>query len=187
MPRVRRALAAGRNRPCREHSTTRRTCRRRRASHGSSGSRWNERAGPSSSSVETACLWRSRLFGVITISGLRKLRRIWRRSRWKYLRRRGAVARPACCPRRTAAGSARGGRASAPAPGLRSRAAAACTRPRHAQPLRFAGADELVDDDLRAVGEVAELGLPDHQRVAARPASSRTRSRAPPPRTAGCR
>ena len=34
-----------------------------------------------------------------------------------------------------------------------------------AAPLGFAGADELVDDDLRAVGEVAELRFPDHERV----------------------
>ncbi len=32
-------------------------------------------------------------------------------------------------------------------------------------PLRLAGGDELVDDRLRAVGEVAELRLPAHQRV----------------------
>ena len=31
-------------------------------------------------------------------------------------------------------------------------------------PLGFAGGDELVDDDLRAVGEVAELGLPEDER-----------------------
>ena len=30
-------------------------------------------------------------------------------------------------------------------------------------PLGFAGGDELVDDDLRAVGEVAELGLPEDE------------------------
>ena len=35
----------------------------------------------------------------------------------------------------------------------------------HAQPLALARADELVDDDLRAVGEVAELRLPHHQAV----------------------
>src|SRR6266851_1447678 len=34
---------------------------------------------------------------------------------------------------------------------------------RHAQPLRFAGADELVDNDLGAVGEIAELRLPQDQ------------------------
>ena len=36
---------------------------------------------------------------------------------------------------------------------------------RHAEPFPLAGGDELVDDDLRAVGEVAELRLPQHQRV----------------------
>ena len=30
----------------------------------------------------------------------------------------------------------------------------------HAQPLALAGRDELIEHDLRAVGEVAELGLP---------------------------
>ena len=30
-------------------------------------------------------------------------------------------------------------------------------------PLGFAGGDELVDDDLRAVGEVAELGFPEDE------------------------
>ena len=35
----------------------------------------------------------------------------------------------------------------------------------HAQPLALARADELVDDDLRAVGEVAELRFPQHQRI----------------------
>jgi hypothetical protein len=32
---------------------------------------------------------------------------------------------------------------------------------RHAQPFRFARADELVEHDLRAVGEIAELRLPE--------------------------
>ncbi len=32
-------------------------------------------------------------------------------------------------------------------------------------PLVFSGRDELIDDDLRAVGEVAELRLPRHQRL----------------------
>ncbi len=33
----------------------------------------------------------------------------------------------------------------------------------HAQPLRLAARQELVDDHLRAVGEIAELRLPQHQ------------------------
>ncbi len=53
-----------------------------------------------------------------------------------------------------------------------------------ALPLRFARADELVDDDLGAVGEVAVLAFPDHQRSAARWWSSRTRSPSPPLRRA---
>ena len=72
--------------------------------------------------------------------------------------------RPACCSRRTAAGSARGAPRNAPAPAPRSRAAG--TAPgRRAAPLGLAGADELVDDHLGAVGEVAELAFPDHQAV----------------------
>ncbi len=35
----------------------------------------------------------------------------------------------------------------------------------HAPPLGFAGEDELVNDRRGAVGEVAELGFPDHQRI----------------------
>jgi hypothetical protein len=35
----------------------------------------------------------------------------------------------------------------------------------HAQPLHLARGDELVDDDLRAIGEVAELRFPQHQRA----------------------
>ena len=34
-----------------------------------------------------------------------------------------------------------------------------------AAPFHFAGADELIDDDLRTVGKIAELGFPDHQCV----------------------
>ena len=37
--------------------------------------------------------------------------------------------------------------------------------PGHAQPLALARRDELVDDHLGAVGEVAELRLPQGQRV----------------------
>src|SRR5207248_11378430 len=33
------------------------------------------------------------------------------------------------------------------------------------QPLRLAGGDELVDDRLRAIGEVPELRFPQHQRL----------------------
>ena len=40
--------------------------------------------------------------------------------------------------------------------------------PLAAAPLHFARGDELVDHHLRAVGEVAELGFPDHQGVGIR-------------------
>src|SRR5579883_108817 len=36
---------------------------------------------------------------------------------------------------------------------------------RHAQPFALARRDELVEDDLGAIGEIAKLGLPDRQRV----------------------
>ena len=47
--------------------------------------------------------------------------------------------------------------------------------------------DELVDDHLRAVREVAELRLPERERLRDPRRCSRTRSRARPPRRAGCR
>ena len=43
-------------------------------------------------------------------------------------------------------------------------------------PLVLGGHQELVDDDLGAVHEVAELGLPDHERRRVASPSSRTRS-----------
>ena len=35
----------------------------------------------------------------------------------------------------------------------------------HAAPFCFAGADELINNHLGAIGEIAELAVPDHQRV----------------------
>ena len=121
-----------------------------------------------SCSVETARGWRSRLLGVKTISGLRMPRRsvppyIWRRSRWKYCA--GVVQLHTCML--FSAHSVR----------KRSMRALECSGPwpfeavrqQHHQaarlaPLGFGAGDELVDHDLRAVGEVAELRFPDHQR-----------------------
>src|SRR5262245_49177437 len=37
--------------------------------------------------------------------------------------------------------------------------------PRHAEPFALARGNELIDDDLRAVGEIAELRFPQHERV----------------------
>ena len=113
---------------------------------------------------ETASLWRSMLLGVNTTSGLRHGRSACRRSRWKYcaavegwqiwmLSSRGELQ---------VALDARAGV-------LRPLAFVA-VRQQHDDageqtPLVLAGGDELVDDDLRAVGEVAELRLPEHQRL----------------------
>ncbi len=36
---------------------------------------------------------------------------------------------------------------------------------RHAQPFALAGRDELVEQHLRSVGEIAELRLPQRQRI----------------------
>ena len=35
----------------------------------------------------------------------------------------------------------------------------------HAQPFGFARVDELIEHDLRAIGKIAKLGFPHHQRV----------------------
>ena len=56
-----------------------------------------------------------------------------------------------------------------------------------AAPLHFAGADELVDHDLRAVGEIAELRFPDDELRSGPTSSSRTRSPAPLARSAPSR
>jgi hypothetical protein len=45
--------------------------------------RRNDEAGPKSASVDTHSLFRSSDFGVMTIKGLRKRRRTWRRRAWK--------------------------------------------------------------------------------------------------------
>ena len=37
-------------------------------------------------------------------------------------------------------------------------------QPGHAQPLHFARRNELIDDHLRAIGEIAELRFPENQR-----------------------
>ena len=73
--------------------------------------------------------------------------------------------RPAYCPRRRAADSARAAPRNAPAPALRSRAASRQTSPDMRSHLRSPAGDELVEDDLRAIGEIAELRFPQHQRV----------------------
>ncbi len=38
-------------------------------------------------------------------------------------------------------------------------------QPAEPPPLRFTGADELIDDDLRAIDEIAKLAFPDYETV----------------------
>ncbi len=68
--------------------------------------------------------------------------------------------------RRTSAGTARAGRWSGRGPGPRA-VRQQQDDARALPPLGLARGDELVDDQLRAVDEVAELRLPQHQRVGA--------------------
>ena len=60
-------------------------------------------------------------------------------------------------------------------------------QPRRLVPLDLGGGQELVDDDLGPVYEIAELSFPGHQGVRAKTASNRTRSRARRTRTAASR
>jgi hypothetical protein len=85
----------------------------------------------------------------------------------EVLRRRRAGSRPGCCPRRELE--------EALEPRARVLGALALVavrqqqrQPRGLPPLRQAGDDELVDDHLRAVDEVAELRLPEHERLGRR-------------------
>jgi hypothetical protein len=124
--------------------------------------RWNSPFA-SSSSVETASLWRSRDFGVITTSGLRVRMRICRRIMWNILRRRGRRADLHVLQRAQLQETLKARRAVF-------RALAFVTvrqeqrQAAQAAPLGFAGGEELVDDDLGTVGEIAELAFPDVQR-----------------------
>ena len=102
------------------------------------------------------------LFGVKTMSGLRHLRMAWRRRRWKYCAAvEGCVTCMFCCARELEVALDAGGGV------LRALAFVAVRQQQddagEQVPLGFAGGDELVDDDLRAVGEVAELRLPEDE------------------------
>ena len=127
------------------------------------------------------------IFGVITISGLRELAQHLPAQHVEHLRRRRRHARPACCSRAHSCRK-RSRRAERV---LRALAFVAVRQEQREAaepaPLRLARGDELVDHDLRAVGEVAELRFPDRPARRARRSRSRTRSRAPLPRTAASR
>ena len=90
--------------------------------------------------------------------------RAWRRSRWKYCAAVDAVRDPDVL--------LRGELEEALEPRARVLGAVALVAVRQQQrqarrlpPLREAGDEELVDDDLGAVDEVAELGFPQNERV----------------------
>ena len=100
----------------------------------------------------------------MTMSGLRSARSICRRSMWNICA--GVDGTHTCmlfsahsCRKR----SRRAEECSGPCAFVAVRQEQ--REPAQAAPLRFARADELVDDDLRAVDEVAELAFPDHERV----------------------
>jgi hypothetical protein len=102
--------------------------------------------------------WRSRLLGVIRISGLRNGALTWRRSRWKYwagvsvghlhvvvgaklkkaLQPGAGMLRPQAFP---AVGQQQG-------------------QPAQLLPLGLAAGDKQIDDALGVVDKIAELGLP---------------------------
>ena len=108
-----------------------------------------------------------------------------RRRQWKYLRRRGGLH-----DLDVVLG---GQRQEALEPGarvLRALAFEAMGQEQHqaaqALPLVFGAGDELVDDHLGRVHEVAELGLPDHQPVRAVEAVAVLEAQHARFRTAGC-
>ena len=135
----------------------------RRASTGSSMTGGN-RPSASSSSREAASFRRRSPFGVMTTSGRAFGSSACRRRRWKY------------CADVLGVDDAdvllRGQLQEALEPGARMLGPVALVavrqqqrQPRRLAPLREARDEELVDDDLRAVHEVAELRLPEHERL----------------------
>ena len=104
------------------------------------------------------------IFGVKTTSGLRQLRSACRRSRWKYCAggRRLADLQVVLGRELQEALDARA-RVLGPLPLVAVRQQQ--HEPGEQPPLVLAGGEELVDDDLRAVGEVAELRLPEDERL----------------------
>ena len=145
------------------HSTSRRTspCRARAASSSMTGC---QRPSDRSRSDETTSGCRRRLFGVSTISGSGSVRKQQRLApqEVEVLRGRRAVGQPQVDVRRGVE-EPLGPRRRV----VRSLAFVAVRQEqderRRLAPLRAAGRDELVDDHLRAVDEVAVLRLPQHE------------------------
>ncbi len=113
--------------------------------------------------AETAYLFRSSDFGSHQDQGLRKSRNICRREDVEIIGRRGAVRDLQIVLRAQLqiAFEPRAMNAQAPVP--RSRAEGASRSPLARSHLASPAATKLVDDALRAVGEVAKLRFPQHQ------------------------
>ena len=113
---------------------------------------------------DVACGRRSSDFGVMITSGRCLATRAWRRSRWKYC---AGVVRFATRMLPSAASCRK--RSMRPGGVLGPRALVAVReqqrQARRLAPLRQRRDDELVDDHLRGVDEVAELRLPEHERL----------------------
>ena len=154
--RVRRPA---RSRACRCTCSTRLTLSGRTAASGRM--RWKPLADRSSRD-ETAAGRRSRLLGVMMIRGLRQGRSIWRRRAWKYWAGRGQVHHLEIVL------GGHGQEALQARAGMLGTHALEAVGQQHdeagqAAPLLLGAGDELIDDGLGHVDEVAELGLPDDQ------------------------
>ena len=128
------------------------------ATFGSSSTSSNEPV-VSSSMGERLSFMRSGCLGVKSTSGLRTSRRIWRRRRWKYCAAVVALQTwmlSSAAQREEALDAGRGvlGALALVAVGQEQ------DRPGGLAPLVLGGDEVLVDDDLGAVDEVAELRLP---------------------------
>ena len=102
------------------------------------------------------------LLGVKTMRGLRQRRRAWRRSRWKYCAavegwQMFILPSAASCMKRSMRALECSGSLAFVAVGQQQHKAGGKA------PFVFAGAEELVDDDLRAVHKIAELRFPEDQ------------------------
>ena len=114
--------------------------------------------------VDEASGCRSMLFGLITTSGFLQLRIACRLSRWKCCARRRRLGYNHIVLRRELQKPLQ------PCARVLRSLAFVPMRKQHHQPaqqvpLRLAGRDELVDNDLRAIREIPELRLPKHQRL----------------------
>ena len=137
----------------------------------------------SSDDITRGC--RSKLLGVSTTSGLRQLRFTCRRRQWKYWA--GVEGQTICM----LSSAAKAQKSLQPGAGMLGTLAFEGVRQKQHQaaqppPLVFGTDDELIDDHLGRVDEVAVLGLPQDERLRGNRASSRTRSPWWPFRRAGC-